>query len=102
MAKFSFYKKETATDAKVSLALSGISLVAVLVLVILSSRGIAADRGILGAVGLAAALLSVYAFFLGIRTLARRDSRIRIAAAATIAAGVMVILWVALFLAGVS
>ena len=102
MAKFTFLEKRTATATKMSLILGIASLAVLLVLLLLSALGVGEGHNVLGAIGLAAMLFAWYAFFLGLRVLARRDSRIRAAAVATVVSGVASIAWISLFLLGVS
>ena len=54
----------------------------------------------LGAAGLVGALCAVYAFILGLIALAKKESRQRQRIVATLCSGVMVIVWLTVFLNG--
>ena len=54
----------------------------------------------LGAAGLVGALCALYAFLLGLIALARKESRQRFCIAATLSSGIMVIVWLTVFLNG--
>ncbi len=98
--KYTFLKKDSAHGTGLAITLSVISLATMLLLFLLSFFGVGKGYTILGAVGLAAGLLALYAFMLGIRALAKRDSHIRRAAATTILSGVVSIAWIAVFILG--
>ena len=98
--KYTFLEKDNARGARLAILLSVISLAVMPLLFLLSFFGIGKGHTVLGGIGLAAGLLAIYSFVLGLRALAKRDSHIRIAAAATILSGIVSIAWVAVFILG--
>ena len=100
--KYSFTRKEEdhgGRDAAVLAAVSfGLFLILSLVSFAFSGRGGTA----LGAAGMFAMLLSLYGCCVGFRSISRQKVIQRSSIIGSIAAGVVFILWLALFLVGVS
>ena len=99
--KYSFTSGNGANEGLEALVLSGVSFAAFLVLIIISFALSGEGGAVLGAVGLVAMLLAMYGCYLGLKGLSARRSRPRFAAIGTISAGVVSILWLALFFVGV-
>ena len=87
--------------ANASLVFSGLSLAILLILILVAF--ILEGKGglVLGAVGLVGALFALYAFIIGMIALARRESRYRLCVTATITSGLMMIIWLTVFLNGI-
>lgn len=99
--KYSFSRTNEAKEGKEALVLAGVSFAAFIVLTIVSFAMSGKGGVALGAVGLVAMLLAVYGCCLGLKGLASENTGHRLAAMGTISAGVMSIVWLALFLVGV-
>ncbi len=99
--KYSFTQKNESKEGLEALIFAGISFASFLILSILSFAFLGGGGTVLGAVGLVAMLLALYGCYLGLKGLARRGMRKRYAASGTICAGVVAILWLAVFLVGV-
>ena len=99
--KYSFTRDHEAKEGLEALVLSGISFAAFIVLAIISFAFSGNGGAVLGAAGLVAMLLAVYGCYLGLKGLAEKNTGHRFAAIGTIFAGVMSIIWLALFLVGV-
>ena len=98
---YSFLDPGDLPRANASLIFSGISL-GILLLSILIAAVEEGQGGLpLGAFGLVGALLALYAFIIGMVALTRRESRYRLCVVAAITSGVMMIIWLTVFLNGV-
>lgn len=98
--QYTFIKKKSAPNAKLSILFTTISLVIMLVL-FLVSLGFGGQGGmVLGAAGLAAMLLAFYAFILGLGVLRKRNPEYRLPAFCTLYSGVISLGWVALAIWG--
>jgi hypothetical protein len=99
--KYSFTQKNESKEGLEALILSGLSFAAFLVLCILAFAFSGEGGTVLGAVGLVAMLMALYGAYLGLKGLAGRTVKKRYAASGTICAGIMSIVWLAVFLVGV-
>ncbi len=99
--KYSFTQKNESKEGLEALLFAAISFAVFLILIILSFAFSGEGSRVLGALGLAAMLLALYGCCLGLKGLAGRGRRKRYAASGTICAGVVAILWLAVFLVGV-
>ena len=99
--KYSFTRKNEAKGGREAVILSAVSLALFLVLIVVSFCYAGEGGPILGAVGLVAMLLALYGCYLGLKGLVEKDTGHRLSAIGTICAGVMSIVWLALFLVGV-
>ncbi len=98
---YSFLEPGDMPRANASLVFSGLSLAILLILILVAF--ILEGKGglVLGAVGLVGALFALYAFIIGMIALARRESRYRLCVTATITSGLMMIIWLTVFLNGI-
>lgn len=88
-------------SSRISLIISAISA-ALLVITILIAFVVQGQGDItLGALGLVAAIFALIAFWVGMRSLSRREGDPREAALSAIVAGLLVIIWGALILLGI-
>ena len=86
--------------ANASILFSGLSL-AILLITILAAFLMGGQGGlILGAAGLTGALFALYGFVIGMIALARRESRYRLCVVSAILSGLMMIIWLTVFLNG--
>lgn len=99
---YSFARKKQSEEGVISSILAGISLFLFLAAAVLS--GLAGGKGAvyLGAMGLAAMGISIYGFVIGLKSFSRKDRSYRYSKMGSIANGVIMIGWLALFLIGVS
>ena len=98
--RYTFRKENRFTDTVVSLILAAVSAFLLFGTVFLALSARRDGPAILGAAGLAGMLLAVYAFHLSMRSLSRRDPKIRQAMAAAAFSGVTAIGWIFMFLLG--
>ena len=110
---YSFLEPGDMPRANASLVFSGLSLgillITILIAAILEGKGGmvlgVGDSGMttpgLGAAGLTGALFALYAFIIGMLALARRESRYRLCVVAAITSGLMMIIWLTVFLNGI-
>ena len=88
--------------AKASIVFSGVSLLLLLV-TLLFAAGLKGKAPLaIGAAALVGALCAGYAFIIGLLALTRRESRYRLCVAASIFSGLMAILWLTVFLNGLT
>ncbi len=88
--------------ARAAIVFSGISLVLLLVTLLLAAALKGKAPLALGAAALVGALCAAYAFIIALRALTRRESRYRLCVAAAIFSGLMSILWLTVFLNGLT
>ena len=100
--KYSFSEQRDAKGGKAALHLAVISLICFLadILISLVYRGEAG--AFVGAIAIAAALLSVYGFSLGMRSFSEKDVRTTYSVIGSISCGAMMIAWLTLLLNGLS
>lgn len=98
---YSFLEPGDMPRANASIIFSGISLAILLISILIASIMEGQGGMVLGAAGLAGALFALYAFIIGMLALARRESRYRLCVAAAIISGLMMIIWLTVFLNGV-
>ncbi|MCR4751411.1 MAG: hypothetical protein K5852_03860 [Eubacterium sp.] len=97
---YTFLEPGDMPRANASILFSGLSL-AILLITILAAFLMGGQGGlILGAVGLTGALFALYAFVIGMIALARRESRYRLCVVSAIVSGLMMIIWLTVFLNG--
>ena len=97
---YTFLEPGEMPRANAAILFSGISLAILLILIIVAfamdgNAGLTA-----GAAGLAGALFAVYAFIIAMIALAKRESRYRLCVTAAIISGLMLIIWLTVFLNG--
>ena len=98
---YSFLEPGDMPRANASLVFSGLSLAVLLITILVASVLEGKGGQVLGAAGLVGALFALYAFIIGMRALARRESRYRLCVTAAITSGLMMIIWLTVFLNGV-
>ena len=98
---YSFLEPGDMPRANASIIFSGISLAILLISILIASIMEGQGGMVLGAAGLAGALFALYAFIIGMLALARIESRYRLCVAAAIISGLMMIIWLTVFLNGV-
>ena len=99
--KFKFAKKEYTQKGKISAALAGISLGLFVVACILSFA-LSGKAGIyVGGIALMAMLFSVYGFYEGLSGYSDKQGSHIFCTAGAIGNGVLMVVWLALFLIGV-
>ncbi len=97
---YTFLEPGDMPRANAAILFSGLSL-AILLITILAAFFLGGKGGmILGAAGLAGALFALYAFVIGMIALARRESRYRLCVVSAIVSGLMMIIWLTVFLNG--
>ncbi len=100
--KYTFLEKEDIPRARASLLFTLASLVILLVSLV-AAYFLEGKAGIvLGAAGLAGALMAVYAFVIALIALARRESKFQFCVTAAICSGLMTIVWLTVFLNGLT
>ncbi len=100
--RYTFLEKEKALDTVVSLILSAASALILLLAVMFSFSREGQANAAAGAAGLMGALFSLYAFWLGMKALTRKEGRFRNAAAAAILSGILLIIWGGIALLGLA
>ena len=100
--KYRFYEKPHSKGGKLSSLLALFSVACLIVCVVISyamrgSAGIA-----IGGIGLIAIFLSIYGFFVGMRSFKEPEVSYSFSILGSIARGVMSAAWLILFLAGIS
>ena len=99
--RYTFLKDESTPQFRYSLMLTGASAACLAVLLAIAVTQAGMTDVAIGAVGLAAMLIAWYSFSVSLRELVRRPPVIRLAVISTALSGVLSIIWLALFLAGV-
>jgi len=97
---YSFLEPGDMPRANASIVFSGLSLGILLITILVASVLEGKGGLVLGAAGLVGALFALYAFIIGMLALARRESRYRLCVAASIISGLMMIIWLTVFLNG--
>lgn len=100
--KYRFIPKPVAKDGKASIGLAIASGAIMLVSIIMSFVMEGNGDHILGAMGLCAILLAAYGFLLGIKGLNEKNVAHKLSFIGTVASGLAVILWLAIFFVGVA
>lgn len=99
--RFRFISKPTAKGGKASIILAVVSGVIMLASVIVSFLLEGNGDTLLGAFGFCAIALAFYGFILGLRGLNEKKVSHRLSFIGTVASGLAVILWLAVFFVGV-
>ena len=100
--KYSLTNKNHAAKGVVSTACAGISF-GILCVASLCSMAYHGNGGIyLGAMGLAALGISIYGFIMGLRSFSEKHKNQRFCKIGAMANGVIMVIWLALFLVGLS
>lgn len=99
--RYTFLKDESTPQCKYSLMLTGASFGCLAVLLAIATAQSGLTDAALGAAGLAGLLVAWYSFSVSLRELVKRPPVMRLAVISTILSGVLSIIWLALFLAGV-
>ncbi len=100
--KYSFTKKTGDRGGRDAAVLAAVSLGLFLILSLVSFGFGGKGSAAVGGIGLFAMLLSLYGCYVGFKSISRQKSPARSTLMGAIAAGVVFILWLALFLVGVS
>lgn len=98
--KYDFAAKKEAGDGKASVVYAVISFAFVLVSFCSVYFGI--SEAVAGAVGLAATLLSLAGFFIGLKSLRNQETSHSFGIFGTVANGLLAVLWIGLYLAGIN
>jgi len=96
------YKYSLEPDNKSKKGLESISLVLLLAGAVVSLAMKGNGGTFLGAIGLFSFLLSVYGFYLGIQSFSEKNVNHRYCIVGSMASGILAVLWLALFLTGIS
>ena len=99
--KYRFIPKPVAKGGKMSIALAIVSGAIMLVTILLSFFMEGKGDTILGACGLAAIALAFYGFILGLKGLNEKKVAHQYSFIGTVASGLAVILWLAIFFMGI-
>lgn len=100
--KYSFAPDANAKGGVEATAAAAISLVLLLIAAIISFAFEGKGGTFLGAMGMFSFLLSAYGFYLGIRSFTEKNVNYRYSIVGSLASGVLAVLWLALFLVGIS
>ena len=100
--KYSFAKKDGDRSGRDAVILAAVSFVLFLILCLASFLSSGQGGAALGGLGFFAMLLALYGCVLGFRSISRKKTFQREAVVGSISSGVIFILWLALFLVGVS
>ena len=95
--RYAFAKKREAAKGKWSVGLAAASLVLFIVAVVLDGK----LGGLIGGTGLFAMLLSAYGFALGLSSFSEENRKHRTSMIGSILNGVILVIWLGLFLSGV-
>ena len=98
--KYNFAAKKESGDGKASVVYAVMSFVFILISFCSVYFGI--SEAVAGAVGLAATLLSLAGFFIGIRSLLNRETNHSFGIFGTVSNGLLAVLWIGLYLAGIN
>lgn len=98
--KYNFAVKKESGDGKASLVYAGLSFV--FVLVSFGSVFFGISEVMAGIVGLAATLLAVAGFIVGLFSLRDRDRSHSFGIVGTVANGLLAVFWIGLYLAGIN
>lgn len=98
--KYRFISKPVAKDGKFSIILAAVSGVIMLVVILISFFMEGNGDSVLGAAGLAAIALAFYGFILGLRGLNQKKVDHKLSFIGTVASGLAVILWLAIYFVG--
>ena len=98
---YSFLEPGDLPRANASLIFSGLSLAILLIMIFVAFVMEGQGGLVLGAAVLVGALFALYAFIIGMIALAKRESRYRLCVVAAITSGLMMIIWLTVFLNGV-
>lgn len=99
--KYSFVKKEDTEDGFASVVYAGISLVIFIIAACISFLFEGNAGSWIGVLGLMAVLFSVVGFLTGLKSFKERDKNYRFSAIGSLANGVILVGWLALFLIGI-
>lgn len=98
---YSFLEPGDMPRANASIIFSGLSLAILLIMIFVAFVMEGQGGPVMGAVGLVGALFALFAFVIGMIALAKRESRYRLCVAAAIISGLMMIIWLTVFLNGI-
>ena len=98
--KYDFAVKKESGDGKASLVYAGLSFAFVLISFCSVYFGISETAA--GAVGLTATLLSLAGFLIGLKSLRDRDAAHSFGIFGTVANGLLAVIWIGLYLAGIN
>ena len=98
--RFRVIQKPMAKGAKASIVFAIVSAAVMLASIIASFLLEGKGEHILGAIGFAAILLALYGFILGLKGLNEKKAAHRLSFIGTVASGLAVILWLAIFFVG--
>lgn len=99
--KYSFVKKEDTEDGFASVVYAGISFVLFIVAALISFIFEGNAGSWVGVLGFMAVLFSVIGFLTGLKSFKERDKNYRFSAIGSLANGVILVGWLALFLIGI-
>lgn len=100
-ARYKFAKKEYAQKGILSSILAGATMALFIISCFLSFCFRGAAGVFLGGIALTAMLLSVYGFYMGLSGFSEKDCSHAFCISGAIANGVMMVIWLALFLIGI-
>ena len=104
MAKRFKYTSRIKPEAKggmAALLMAALSIFLLLIAVIISYVFLGQGGDLLGAIGLVGLLLSVVGFFIGIKSFAEKEKSHRYSTIASMANGIIAVVWLALYLVGI-
>ena len=99
--RYAFAKKREASKGKWSVGLAAASLVLFIAAVVLALFFDGKLGGLIGGTGLFAMLLSAYGFTLGLSSFTEENRKHRTSMVGSILNGVILVIWLGLFLSGV-
>lgn len=99
--RYAFAKKREASKGKWSVGLAAASLVLFIAAVVLALFFDGKLGGLIGGTGLFAILLSAYGFTLGLSSFSEENRKHRTSMVGSILNGVILVIWLGLFLSGV-
>lgn len=100
--KYSFAPDANARGGVEATAAAGISLFFLLVASVISFALEGEGGAVLGAVGLFSFLVAAYGFYLGIKSFSEKHVNHRYSIIGSMSSGILAVLWLGLFLLGVS
>lgn len=100
--KYSFAPDANAKGGVLAAAAGGLSLFLLLLSAVVSFAMEGRGGIWLGAAGLFSFLLSAYGFYMGIKSFQEKNVNHRYSVAGSLAGGVVMVLWLGIFLAGIS
>ncbi len=98
--KYRFVEKVQSRDGKLATALAGASALLFVLVVIISFAAGGKAESFVGGLALTAALLSVYGFYVGMRSFSEKNVSSKFSLIGSILSGIIMIGWLTLFLVG--